>query len=65
MKELLKKHPQYYYVSSKGFVENGRHANPKKTALRKEFGNYFKTYRMADDARLRMMKMFKRLKGGK
>lgn len=62
MKKLLNDHPQYWYVSSKGFVENGCNAKPNKTELRKKFGNYFKTQRIAYLALERMTGLFIRLK---
>lgn len=66
MKSLLKKyetkHPKYWYVSSKGFVESGLNAKPKKTENRKKFGNYFTTRSKAELALERINGVFKRLK---
>ncbi len=62
MKKLLENHPRYWYVSSKGFVEDGSNAKPKKTDLRKKFGNYFKTRKVATLALERTRNLFRRLK---
>ena len=51
----------YWFVSSKGEVLNGSNELKLKAKKRMAFGNFFRTKKMAIEAKIRIAKLFKRL----